>query len=160
MPKQSNPSKTKAKAKPPAAKRPKRPSTPLFNGLFPMVLPEILQPSTNSKASFNRQAGEQPNLNAAREIFRRSHGRIMADAPRGPQAQVQSHARSAVAAFTEKTLFEKLLTGHQEEIRRLRKELAAEQEENAELRSRLAAQQGPRLKKRKRLGSRLCEFEH
>ena len=170
MPKQSNPSKTKtkakAKAKPPAAKRPKRPSTPLFSGLFPMVSPELLQPSTNTKPSFNRQAGELPNLNAAREIFRRSHGRIMADAPRRPQAQVQAqaHARSAVAAFTEKTLFEKLLTEHQEEIRRLRKELALEKEENAELRSKLAAQagtqQGLTSKKRKRLGARLCEFEH
>jgi hypothetical protein len=78
-------------------------------------------------------------------------------AARGPQAQV--HTRSAVAAFTEKTLFEKLLTEHQEEIRRLRKELVVEKEQNAELRAKLAASQGPPSKKRKRLGSRLCDFD-
>ncbi|KAM0713011.1 hypothetical protein Q7P35_000462 [Cladosporium inversicolor] len=156
MPKRTNPSKSKAKAKPPAIKRPKPPSMPLFNGLFPMASPEILQPITNSKPSFNRQAGEQPNLNPAREVFRRSHGYIMA--PRGPQTQYV-HTRSAVAAFTEKTLFEKLLGEHQEEIRRLRKELAAGKEDNAELRAKLAASEAPPSKKRKRLGGRLCDFD-
>ena len=115
-----------------------------------------MQPTTNSKPSFNRQAGEQPNLNPAREIFRRSHDMIMA--PRRPQAQ-QVHTRSTVAAFTEKMLFEKLLTEHQEEICRLRKELKAEKEENAELRAKLAASQGPPSKKRKRLGGRLCDLD-
>lgn len=121
-----------------------------------MASPEILQSSTNSKPSFNRQAGEQPNLNPAREVFRRSHGYIMA--PRGSPTQ-HVHTRSAVAAFTEKTLFEKLLTEHQEEIRKLRKELAAEKEDNAELRAKLAASQGLPSKKRKRLGGRLCDFD-
>lgn len=77
--------------------------------------------------------------------------------PRGPQVQV--HGRSTVATFTQKTLFEKLLTEHQEEIQRLRKELAAEKEQNAELRAKLAASQGPPSKKRKRLGGRLCDFD-
>jgi hypothetical protein len=147
--------KAKAKAKPPAIKRPKPSSTPCFNGLLPEVSPEIMQPTTGSKPSFNRQAGEQPNLNPAREIFRRSQDKIMG--LRGPQAQLQG--RSTVASFTQKTLFEKLLMEHQDEICRLRKELAAEKEENAELRAKLAASQGPPLKKRKRLGGRLCDFE-
>jgi hypothetical protein len=64
-----------------------------------------------------------------------------------------------VAVFTEKTLFEKLLTEHQEEICRLRKEFAAEKEENADLRARSAASQGPPSKKRKRLGGRLCDID-
>ena len=79
-------------------------------------------------------------------------------APRGPQPQ-HVHTRSAVAAFTEKTLFEKLLTEHQEEIRKLRKDLAAEKEENVELRAKLAVSQGPPSKKRKRLGGRLYDFD-
>lgn len=79
-------------------------------------------------------------------------------APCGQQAQ-HVHARSAVAAFTEKTLFAKLLTEQQEEIGRLSKELAAEKEENAELRAKLAASHGLPSKKRKRLGGRLCDFD-
>jgi hypothetical protein len=79
-------------------------------------------------------------------------------APRGPQAQ-QAHTRSAVAAFIEKTLLEKLLTEHQKEICRLRKELAAEKEQNADLRAKLAMSQRPPSKKRKRLGGRLCHFD-
>lgn len=156
MPKQRNPPKRKVKAEPQATKRPKPPSTPLFNGIFPTISPEIMQPSTNSKPSFNRQAGEQPNLNPAREVFRRSRDRIMA--PCGPQTQ-HVHTRGAVAGFTEKTLFAKLLTEQQEEIGRLSKELAAEKEENAELRAKLAASQGLPSKKRKRLGGRLCDFD-
>lgn len=154
MPRKPNP--PGRKNKPPAIKRPNPPSTPLYHGLFPMVSPEIMQPSTKSKPSFNRQAGEQPNLIPACEVFRRSHDRIMA--PRAPRTQ-QVHTRSAVAAFTEKTLFEKLLTEQQEEIRRLSKELAAEKEENAELRARLAASQALPSKKRKRLGGRLHDFD-
>jgi hypothetical protein len=79
-------------------------------------------------------------------------------APFGQQAQ-HVHTRSAVAAFTEKTLFAKLLTEQQEEIGRLSKELAAEKEENAELRAKLAASHGLPSKKRKRLGGRLCDFD-
>jgi hypothetical protein len=154
MPKKSNASRRKAK--PPAIKRPKPPSTPLLKGLFPTISPEIMQPSTNSKPSFNRQAGEQPNLNPAREVFRRSHDRIMASG--GPQTQ-HVHTRSAVADFTEKTLFAKLLTEQQEEIGRLGRELAAEKEENAELRAKLAASQILPFKRCKRLGGRLCDFD-
>jgi hypothetical protein len=154
MPKQPNPPRRKIKR--PAIKRPKPPSTPLFNGIFPMVSPEMFQPSTNSKPSFNRQAGEQPNLNPAREVFRRSHDRIMA--PCAPKTQ-QVSTRSAVAAFTEKMLFEKLLTEQQEEIGRLSKELAAEKEENAELKAKLAASQALPSKKRKRLGGRLYDLD-
>jgi len=79
-------------------------------------------------------------------------------APHGPRTQ-HVHTRSAVAAFTETTLFAKLLTEPQEEIGRLSKELAAEKEENAELRAKLAASQGLPSKKRKRLGGRLCDFD-
>ena len=154
MPKQSNP--PRRKAKPPAIKRAKPPSTPLFNGIFPMISPEILQPSTNSKPSFSRQAGEQPNLNPTREVSRRSHDRIMASC--APRTQ-QVHTRSAVAAFTEKTLFEKLLNEQQEEIGRLSKELAAEKEENADLRAKLAASQALPSKKRKILGGRLYDLD-
>lgn len=150
MPRKPNP--PGRKNKPPAIKRPRPPSTPL-NGPFPMLSPEIMQPSTNSKPSFNRQVGEQPDLDPAREVFRRSHDKIMA--PCGPQTQ-QVQTRSAVAAYFEKTLFEKLLSEQQEEIGRLNKELAAEKEENAELRAKLAASQGLPSKKRKRLGGRLC----
>ena len=153
MPRKPNP--PGRKIKPPAIKRPKPPSTPLFNGLFPMLSPEIMQPSTNSKPSFNRQAGEQPDLDPAREVFKRSHDKI--EAPCRPQTQ-QVQTRSAVAAYFEKTLFEKLLSEQQEEIGRLSKELAAEKEENAELRAKLAASQGLPSKKRKRLGGRLCDF--
>ena len=153
MPRKPNP--PGRKIKPPAIKRPKPPSTPLFNGLFPMLSPEIMQPSTNSKPSFNRQAGEQPDLDPAREVFKRSHDKIVA--PCGPQTQ-QVQTRSAVAAYFEKTLFEKLLTEQQEEIGRLSKELAAEKQENAELRAKLAASQVLPSKKRKRLGGRLCDF--
>jgi hypothetical protein len=116
----------------------------------------MLQPSTNSKPSFNRQAGEQPNLNPAREVFRRSHDRIMA--PCAPRTE-PAHIRSAVAAVTEKTLFEKLLTEQQEEIGRLSKELTAEKEENAELKAKLAASQALPSKKRKRLGGRLYDLD-
>ena len=153
MPNQFKPSRLKAE--PLNRRRPRPPSTPYSNGLIPMVSPEIMKPSTNSKPSFNRQAGEQPDLNPAREVFRRSHDRIMA--ARGPQTQV--HARSTVATFTEKMLFEKLLTEHQDEIRRLRQELAAEREKNAELRAKLVASQSLPAKKRKRLGGRLSDFE-
>ena len=152
MPKQRNPPKREVKANPPATKRPKPPSTPLFNGIFPTISPEVMQASTNSRPSFNRQDGEQPNLNPAREVFRRSHDRIMA--PCGPQTQ-HVHTRSAVADFTEKTLFAKLLTEQQEEIGRLNKELAAEKEENAELRAKLATLQSLPSKKRKRLAGGL-----
>lgn len=79
-------------------------------------------------------------------------------APCGPQTQ-HVRTRSAVAAFTEKTLFAKLLTEQQEEIGRLSRELAAEKEENAELRAMLAFSQGLTSKKRKRLGGRLCDFD-
>ena len=79
-------------------------------------------------------------------------------APHGPRTQ-HVHTRSAVAAFTEKTLLEKLLTEQQEEIGRLSKELAAEKEENAELRAKLAASQALPSKKRKRLGGRIYDLE-
>jgi hypothetical protein len=120
-----------------------------------MVSPEIMQPSTNSKPSFNRQAGEQPNLNPAREVFRRSHDKIMA--ARGPQTQV--HARSSVAAFTERTLFERLLTEQQDEILRLRQELAAEKEKTAALKAKLVAPPCLPSNKRKRLGGRLSDYK-
>ncbi|GAB7327668.1 hypothetical protein MBLNU13_g11500t1 [Cladosporium sp. NU13] len=152
MPKQP----PRRKAKQPAIKRPKPPSTPLFSSFIPMAKPEIMQPSTNSKPSFNRQAGEQPNLNPAREVFRRSQDRIMAS--HEPQMQ-HVHTRSSVAAFTEKRLFQKLLTEQQEEIGRLSKELAAEKNDNAELRAKLVASQGLPSKKRKRLGGRLFDLE-
>jgi hypothetical protein len=153
MPKQTNPPRLKAKQ--PARKRPKPPSTPYFTHIIPMVSPEIMQPSTNSRPPFNRQAGEQPNLDPAREVFRRSHGKIMA--ARGPQTQ--THARNTVAAFTEKTLFEKLLTEHQDEIQRLRQELADEKEKNAALKAKLMAPPCLPSNKRKRLGGRLSDFE-
>lgn len=76
----------------------------------------------------------------------------------GPQTQ-HVHTRSAVADFTEKTLFAKLLTEQQEEIGRLGRELAAEKEENAELRAKLAASQILPFKRCKRLGGRLCDFD-
>jgi hypothetical protein len=120
-----------------------------------MVSPEIMQPSTNSKPSFNRQAGEQSNLNPAREVFRRSHNKIMA--ARGPQTQVQS--RGTLAAFTERTLFERLLTEQQDEIQRLTQELTAEKEKNAVLRAKLMAPPCQPSNKRKRLGGRLSDFE-
>ena len=153
MPNQFKPARSKAETV--TRKRPKPPSTPYSNGLIPMVSPEIMKPSTNSKPSFNRQAGEQPDLNPAREVFRRSHDRTMAAC--GPQTQV--HARNTVATFTERLLFEKLLKEHQDEIRRLRQELAAEREKNAELRAELLASQSLPSKKRKGLGGRLSDFE-
>jgi TRAP-type C4-dicarboxylate transport system substrate-binding protein len=79
-------------------------------------------------------------------------------APCAPRTE-PAHIRSAVAAVTEKTLFEKLLTEQQEEIGRLSKELAAEKEENAELKAKLAASQALPSKKRKGLGGRLYDLD-
>jgi hypothetical protein len=118
-----------------------------------MASPELMQPSTNSDPTFNRQLGGQPNLDPAREVFRRSHDRIMA--ARGPKAQVPALSRSAIAAFTERSIFEQLLAQHQDEIERLSKELAAEKQQNTELKARLLEADGLPTSKRRRSGGTL-----
>jgi hypothetical protein len=89
-----------------------------------MASPELMQPSTNSKATFSRQLGEKPNLNSAREVFRRSHEKIIA--LRAPIYQAQALPRSTIAGFTERSIFEQRLVQNQDEIERLSKELATE----------------------------------
>jgi hypothetical protein len=118
-----------------------------------MASPEVMQPSTNSKATFNRPLGEHPNLNPAREVFRRSHDKIMA--ARAPKAQAQALLRNAIAAFTERAIFEQLLAQHQDEIERLSKELAAEKQQNVELQARLLEAEALPSTKRKRPGGTL-----
>jgi hypothetical protein len=118
-----------------------------------MASPELMQPSTNSKPTFNRQLGEKPDLNSAREIFRRSHDKIMA--ARGPKAQALNVPRGVVAAFTERTIFEQLLAQHQNEIERLSRELAAEKQQNVELKAKLLEAEALPTSKRKRSGGTL-----
>jgi hypothetical protein len=115
-----------------------------------MASPELMQPSTNSKPTFNRQLGEKPDLNPAREVFRRSHDKIMA--ARAPKAQAQALPRSAIAAFTERSIFEQLLAQHQDEIQRLGKELAAEKQQTADLKAKLLEAEALPSTKRKRSG--------
>lgn len=56
-------------------------------------------------------------------------------------------------------MFAKLLTEHQDEIRRLTEELIAEKRENAELRAKLVAAQGVPSNKRRRLADRPSDVE-
>lgn len=76
-----------------------------------------------------------------------------------PHAQ-KTHAaqlRSLVpAAVMQKTLFDKLLTEHQDEIRELRAALAIERQENARLWALLAAQDDLPSRKRQKLGDGSC----
>jgi hypothetical protein len=118
-----------------------------------MASSELMQPSTNSKPTFNRQLGEQPNINPAREVFRRSHDKITA--ARGPKAQALALPRSAIAALTERSIFEQLLAQHQNEIERLSKELAAEKQQTTELKTRLLEAEALPATKRKRSGGTL-----
>jgi hypothetical protein len=118
-----------------------------------MASPELMQPSTNSKPTFNRQLGEKPDLNPAREIFRRSHDKIMA--ARAPRAHAPVPVRSAIAAFNERSIFEQLLAQHQDEIQRLGKELAAEKQQNVELKAKLLEAEALPSTKRKRSGCTL-----
>jgi hypothetical protein len=118
-----------------------------------MASPELMQPSTNSKPTSNRQLGEKPNLNPVREIFIRSHDKIMA--ARAPKSHAPAQARSTIAAFTEGTVFEHLLAQHQDEIERLCKELAVEKQQNVELKAKLLEAEGLPTSKRKRSGGTL-----
>lgn len=73
---------------------------------------------------------------------------------RAPKAEGQT--RSSFAAFNERSIFERLLVEHQDEIQRLRGELTAERLENAELKKRLvAAAAGMPVSKRKRSGGKV-----
>jgi hypothetical protein len=118
-----------------------------------MASPELMQLSTNSKPTFNRQLGEKPDLNPAREIFRRSHDKIMA--ARAPRAHAPVPVRSVIAAFTERSIFEHLLAQHQDEIEILSKKLAAEKQQNVELKAKLLEAEALPTSKRKRLGGTL-----
>lgn len=70
--------------------------------------------------------------------------------------KTEGHTRSAFAAFNERSIFEKMLVEHQDEIQRLSEELKAERRENAELKKKLlAAQAGMPVSKRKRSGGKV-----
>jgi septal ring factor EnvC (AmiA/AmiB activator) len=118
-----------------------------------MASPELMQPSTNSKATFSRQLGEKPNLDSAREVFRRSHEKIIA--LRAPIYQAQALPRSTIAVFTERSIFEQRLVQNQDEIERLSKELATEKQQNAELKAKLLEAEALPATKRKRSGGKL-----
>lgn len=154
MSKQANRSTPKPKR--PSKKKPKTP-TGFRNPPPPIISPEIMQPSTNSRPPFNRQAGEEPDLERAKlasQLFNR-----MIEPPHAPPPHAtkpHTTSRVIVPTFIQKTLYEKLLTEHQNEITQLREALAAEKQEVAKLRAQLAAANNSPLKKRKKLGGKLC----
>ena len=107
-----------------------------------------MQPSTTSKASFNRQAGENPDLDRAKLASNLFNKNVMV--PHAPKTHAVQLRSLVPAAVMQKTLFDKLLTEHQDEIRELRAALAIERQENARLRALLATQNDSPLRKRQK----------
>ena len=116
-----------------------------------------MQPSTNSRPPFNRQAGEEPDLERAKQasdLFNEVLKPTFVPPPRAPK--IQTHGISLCPAAMQKMICDKLLTDHQNEIVQLREALASERQENAKLKAQLAAANISPLRKRKKLGGKLC----
>lgn len=153
MPKQLKGSKPKAKK--PSKKKPKTP-VGFRNPPPPIISPEIMQPSTNSRPPFNRQAGEEPDLERAKKASDLFNDILKPTYKPPPAPKTQMHTLSLCPAAMQKTICNTLLTEHQNEVKQLREALAAEKQENAKLRAQLAAANIPPLRKRKKLGGKLC----